>query len=115
MCACSPQSQLGLWVCFIRYTGLRQAEVILPLFSALVRPQLEHWILLWDAQHKKDTELLEQVQKRATMMIKGLEHHSYKDRLKELELFSLQKAPGKPYSGLPVPKGGYRKGGMTLN
>jgi len=56
--------------------------VILPHYSALVAPHLESCIQLWSPQHRKDMDLLKQVQRRA----KKNDH-----RLRQLGLFSLVK------------------------
>ena len=70
--------------CIKRSVASRLWEGILPLCSTLVRPHLQSCIQLWSPQHGKDMDLLEQVQRRATNMIRGLEHLSYEDRLREL-------------------------------
>ena len=77
-------------------------EVILPLYSSLVRPHLQYCIQLRGPQHKKDMDLLERVQRRATKMSRGMEQAERVGVVQPRE----EKAPGRPYCGLLILKGG---------
>jgi len=99
--------------CIKRSVGRRSREGILPLCSALVRAHLESCIQLWSPQHKKDTDVLERVQRRAMNVIRGLKYLSYEDRLREFGLFSLEKRrlQGDLTVAFQYLNGAYRKDG----
>ena len=69
----------------------RSFEVILRLYLALVRPHLDYAAQFWSRCYRKDIGSLEAVQRRMTKMIQGLINLPYKNRLKRLNLHSLER------------------------
>ena len=73
-CALTAQKAYRILSCIKRSEASRLREAILPLYSILVGAHLDYCIWMWSPISRRDVDLLECVQKKATKIIQGIEH-----------------------------------------
>ena len=73
----------------LRVITYKTADIMLPLYKALIRPILEYGNPVWCPYKMKDIDDLEDIQRYFTKRIIGLYNTSYEERLRKLKLPSL--------------------------
>ena len=74
ICALTVRRANHILGCIKRSVASRSREVILPLYSVLVRPHVEFCVQSWSPHYRRDIDLLACIQRMATKIIQGMKH-----------------------------------------
>ena len=69
----------------------RSADIMMPLYKTLVRSRAEYNCPVWNPSKVEDIKAIESIQRSYTSKIQEVKHLDYWDRLKSLNLMSLQR------------------------
>lgn len=85
--AAKANSRLGV---IKRNFSVLTKEILVPLYLSLVRPIMDYAAQSWSPYLKKDIQVLEKVQRRATKLVPDLTQLPYEERCKRLGLQTLE-------------------------
>ena len=70
-------------------TICREPDFILNVYISHIRPQLEYASSLWNLGYIGDSQMIEKIQRRWTKAVATVQHLTYSERLRKLNLFSM--------------------------
>lgn len=80
----------GVALNLLKGTQCRSKNFMLTLLTTHIRPVLEYGSQVWNTGFVGDSTILESVQRRWTKKIDGMSELTYRDRLHQLDLFSVK-------------------------
>jgi hypothetical protein len=89
-CAAAAKTALAVLGQITRAFHYRDRHVFVKLYKQYVRPHLEFSTPAWSPWTEGDKKILEKVQQRAVNMVSGLASKTYEERLKELNMETLE-------------------------
>ena len=89
-CAQVAKKASGILPCISSSAASRSREGIIPLYSNLVRPHVKYCVRFWASVQERDRGS-GACPEKGNRAVKGLEHKSYEEQLRELGLFGLEK------------------------
>ena len=89
-CSAAAAKANGVLGQISRAVKYRDKKTFMQLYKVYVRPHLEYCVQAWSPYLKADKEKLEKVQIRAVNMVAGLKGRSYLDKLREVNLTTLE-------------------------